>query len=287
MLWLLSRTVPPSAASPRTSRCTSRAPVGSSPTVGSSSSSRRGERSSAAASPSRCRIPEENPPTLRSARSPRRTALEHVVDPVPADAVEVGQQLEVPPRGEERVEAGFLDEPRHAVAARPPRRRPDRRPAGRPSPRRARRGRTAPAGTWSCRRRSDRPGRGRVPASTRMSKPSSARTSPKRLTRPRASMAGGFQACIDAPGEPAVYRSHRGLPGAGPAASHRRHLRRPADVLHVVGRRLRGDRPGLHQGQRIGREQLRSGGAGSRRRARSCGSSGRGRSGSRGRSCPR
>src|SRR3954453_11429611 len=57
MLWLDSKIVIPPSASRRTSARISRIPAGSSPLVGSSSTSRRGERINAAAPPSRCTIP--------------------------------------------------------------------------------------------------------------------------------------------------------------------------------------------------------------------------------------
>ena len=61
----------PSAASARISASVSWRPIGSSPAVGSSSSSTRGSLISACASPTFWVMPEENVPSRRSATSDR------------------------------------------------------------------------------------------------------------------------------------------------------------------------------------------------------------------------
>src|SRR5579884_2539583 len=94
-MWLESRIVIPCAARRLTRSRMSRIPAGSRPVVGSSSRSSFGSRSSAAA-----QVDE----------------LEHLVDArLGGAAVEVGQQAQVAPAGQVRVEARSLDEAGDAV----------------------------------------------------------------------------------------------------------------------------------------------------------------------------
>ena len=63
--WLDTSTARPCPASPRRNPRIHTIPSGSIPLNGSSSISTGGSPSSAAAMPSRCRMPSENPPALR------------------------------------------------------------------------------------------------------------------------------------------------------------------------------------------------------------------------------
>ena len=71
-MWLETRTVMPSAANARIRSRSSSMPMGSSPLVGSSSTSRRGYASNASAIPSRCFMPMEKRPArfLPASESP-------------------------------------------------------------------------------------------------------------------------------------------------------------------------------------------------------------------------
>ena len=117
--WLESSTAVPSAASPRTTRHSSSAPAGSSPLAGSSSSRRRGRRISAAARPSRWRMPSEKPATFSAGRVREPGLGEQAVEIGAAAAVEARQQPQVHARAEIRIEARVIDQARQpALGAR-------------------------------------------------------------------------------------------------------------------------------------------------------------------------
>ena len=128
MRWLDSTTAVPSAASRVSTRCTWFLPAGSRPLDGSSSTSSRGLVSSAAARPSRWRMPREKPRTRSSATSASPTSLEYLVDTRRAGvaAAKGGKRGEVPPGGQGRVEPRAVHEPGDAV--RRGQRASDRRP---------------------------------------------------------------------------------------------------------------------------------------------------------------
>ena len=160
--WLERTTATPSSAARSMTRWTWRLPAGSRPLAGSSRTSSRGRVSSAAARPSRCRIPSEKPRTRTSATSISPACSSSVVDvggTSGPDAAERGQRGEVLPSGQRRVEAGAVDEAGDAVGDRErPTHRPARGSRACPRPRSPRR--AAGRGASSCRRRWDRPARG-------------------------------------------------------------------------------------------------------------------------------
>ena len=88
----------PSAFSSSSRSRTSRMPCGSSPFVGSSSTSSRGRRSSARASPSRCRIPSEYARTGRRSTPPEADLVQRVVDPAGARRPRAGRTHRVEQR---------------------------------------------------------------------------------------------------------------------------------------------------------------------------------------------
>ncbi len=93
--WLDTSTARPSAASDRRKPRIQTMPSGSMPLNGSSSISTGGSPSSAAAMPSRCRMPSEKPPARRRATAPQAGLLDHLVDPPAGQALRVGQPQQV------------------------------------------------------------------------------------------------------------------------------------------------------------------------------------------------
>jgi hypothetical protein len=77
MRWEFSSTATPRAFSDRTMSRTSTRPSGSSALVGSSSTTSSGGRRARPASPRRCCIPLEKPPTRSAVRAPRPTSSRH------------------------------------------------------------------------------------------------------------------------------------------------------------------------------------------------------------------
>ena len=93
--WLETRTVRPSAASDLIRLRIHRMPSGSSPLTGSSNIRICGSPSSAAAMPSRCRMPSENPLVRLDGHVGQADQAEHLVHPAPADPVGLGQAEQV------------------------------------------------------------------------------------------------------------------------------------------------------------------------------------------------
>ena len=117
--WVESRTVSPCSASAPTSRRMSRMPPGSRPFVGSSSSSSRGRRSSAAGQPEPLAHALGVAADLVVAATGELDDLEHLLDPlVVPTAVQGREQVEVPAPGQVGVERRRLDEAGHAVQRR-------------------------------------------------------------------------------------------------------------------------------------------------------------------------
>ena len=111
-MWLENNTVEPASDTRRTSWRTSRISPGSSPLVGSSSTSTSGRPSSTRASPNRCRIPCEYVFTLRSMAEPRSAIAERGVDVGVGPLVPAGipPETQVAHPGEVGHERGGLDE---------------------------------------------------------------------------------------------------------------------------------------------------------------------------------
>ncbi len=111
MSWLESRIAVPAAPSSATSARSSSTPAGSRPLAGSSRMSRLGDRISAAARPSRWRIPVERPPARRfaAAASPARSRASSIRAPAFAP-VQLRKQLEISANREVGIEPRLLDE---------------------------------------------------------------------------------------------------------------------------------------------------------------------------------
>ena len=110
-MWLESRIVIPSPASRFTSSRMSRMPAGSSPVVGSSSSSSFGSRKQRRGDPEPLPHPVRVPADLVLRAVRELDEVEHLVDARRrSSAVEVGEQAKVAAPGEVRVEARAFDE---------------------------------------------------------------------------------------------------------------------------------------------------------------------------------
>ncbi len=119
MRWLETNTVRPSAARRRNSVRIQRIPSGSRPLTGSSHSSTPGSPSSAAARPSRCRMPSENFPARRGGHAVEADEVEHLVHPPGADAVALGQAEQVMERAAPAVQRAGLEHRAHLVQRAP------------------------------------------------------------------------------------------------------------------------------------------------------------------------
>ena len=146
----------PRAASDRRKPRIQTMPSGSRPLTGSSNISTGGSPSSAAAMPSRCRMPSEKPPDLAPGRRAQAGLLEHLVDPAAAgcrcDCASHSRWLRAVRPGCSA--AASSSEPTWRSGWRSAGVRPaaDRAPARR----RPRPGRGSPASWWTCPRRSGR-----------------------------------------------------------------------------------------------------------------------------------
>ena len=130
-------------------------PSGSSPLTGSSSISTGGSPSSAAAMPSRWRMPRENPPTRLRGHAGQADQVEHLVDPALGQAVAVRQPQQVVVRAPAGMHGRRVEQ--RADLGQRRRKRPVRPAADRRAARRRPRpARGSAAWWWTCRSRSGR-----------------------------------------------------------------------------------------------------------------------------------
>ena len=108
--WLDTSTARPWAASDRRNPRIHTMPSGSMPLNGSSIISTGGSPSSAAAMPSRCRMPRENPPALRRIAGLQPGLLDHLVDPLGVQALGVGQPQQVVAGAAARLQRGGVQQ---------------------------------------------------------------------------------------------------------------------------------------------------------------------------------